>query len=130
MQFTHHAAITFNQSKMKNQNDIIQDVLAGMVGIGGIPSNEEFYAEFDMRVREALGIDPENRDLRAVDGLLPIRPDFSGEIFEENVQVDLDDLKKCGWDYAKKWLEEVREEKHQWANAFHNLKRALEGNGA
>ena len=61
---------------------------------------------------------------------LPIRPDFSGEIYPEHVQVDLKDLKKCGWDYAKKWLEEVREEKYQWANAFYNLKRALEGNEA
>jgi len=61
---------------------------------------------------------------------LPIRPDFSGDICQEHVKVDIEDLKKCGWDYAKKWLEEVREEKYQWANAFNNLKRALESNEA
>jgi hypothetical protein len=41
---------------MKNQIDIVKDIADGMIGIGGIPSNEEFYAEFDMRVREALRI--------------------------------------------------------------------------
>jgi hypothetical protein len=41
---------------MKNQIDIVKDIADGMIGIGGIPNNEEFYAEFDMRVREALRI--------------------------------------------------------------------------
>ena len=41
---------------MENQIEKINDVLIGMIGIGGIPSNEEFYAEFDMRVRKALKI--------------------------------------------------------------------------
>jgi hypothetical protein len=41
---------------MKNQIDIVKDIADGMIGIGGIPSNEDFYAEFDMRVREALRI--------------------------------------------------------------------------
>lgn len=41
---------------MKNQIEIVKDIADGMIGIGGIPSNEEFYAEFDMRVRAALRI--------------------------------------------------------------------------
>ena len=41
---------------MKNQIEIVKDIADGMIGIGGIPSNEEFYAEFDMRVRDALRI--------------------------------------------------------------------------
>jgi hypothetical protein len=41
---------------MKNQIEIVKDIANGMIGIGGIPSNEEFYAEFDMRVRAALRI--------------------------------------------------------------------------
>ena len=41
---------------MENHIDIVKDIADGMIGIGGIPSNEEFYAEFDMRVREALHI--------------------------------------------------------------------------
>jgi hypothetical protein len=41
---------------MENQIDIVKDIADGMIGIGGIPSNEEFYAEFDMRVRAALRI--------------------------------------------------------------------------
>ena len=41
---------------MKNQIEIVKKIADGMIGIGGIPSNEEFYAEFDMRVRDALRI--------------------------------------------------------------------------
>jgi hypothetical protein len=41
---------------MENQIDIVKDVADGMIGIGGIPTNEEFYAEFDFRVRVALRI--------------------------------------------------------------------------
>lgn len=41
---------------MENQIEIVKDIAEGMIGIGGIPSNEEFYAEFDMRVRAALRI--------------------------------------------------------------------------
>ena len=41
---------------MKNQIEIVKDIADGMYGIGGIPNNEEFYAEFDTRVKAALGI--------------------------------------------------------------------------
>ncbi|MCH8067822.1 MAG: hypothetical protein IID16_00915 [Candidatus Marinimicrobia bacterium] len=41
---------------MKNQEEIIIDVLKGMKGIGGVPGNEEFYAEFEMRAKAALGL--------------------------------------------------------------------------
>lgn len=41
---------------MKTPEEITQDVLDGMIGIGGCPSNEEFYAEFDDRLRRALSI--------------------------------------------------------------------------
>lgn len=37
----------------------IDDVIAiaeGMIGIGGIPSNEEFYSEFNFRVQSKLAI--------------------------------------------------------------------------
>jgi len=41
---------------MRNQIEIVKDIADGMYGIGGLPNNEEFYAEFDMRVKSALGI--------------------------------------------------------------------------
>lgn len=41
---------------MKTPEEITQDVLDGMLGIGGCLSNEEFYAEFDDRLRRALSI--------------------------------------------------------------------------
>jgi hypothetical protein len=41
---------------MSNQSELIHDVLKGMEGIGGVPSNQEFYSEFDFRVRTVLGI--------------------------------------------------------------------------
>ena len=41
---------------MENQIEIVKDIADGMIGIGGIPNNHEFYAEFDMRVRAALRI--------------------------------------------------------------------------
>lgn len=41
---------------LANQIEIVKDIANGMIGIGGVPSNKEFYAEFDMRVREVLAI--------------------------------------------------------------------------
>ena len=41
---------------MKNQIEIVKEILEGMIGIGGIPNNEEFYAEFNSRVMAKLGI--------------------------------------------------------------------------
>ena len=46
---------------MKNQIDIVREIADGMMGIGGVPNNKEFYDEFDMRVRAALNIDVSNR---------------------------------------------------------------------
>jgi len=42
--------------EMKSQIEIVKDISDGMIGIGGIPTNEEFYREFDMRVRASLRI--------------------------------------------------------------------------
>lgn len=42
---------------MKNAHETAQDVLDGMTEIGGVPSNKEFYNEFDARLRAALGFD-------------------------------------------------------------------------
>lgn len=42
---------------MKDQIEIAKDIADGMIGIGGIPGNEEFYQEFDRRVKAALNID-------------------------------------------------------------------------
>ena len=41
---------------MKNQIEIVKEIADGMNGIGGIPNNEEFYAEFNSRVMAKLGI--------------------------------------------------------------------------
>lgn len=41
---------------MKNQIEITKKVADAMIGIGGIPNNETFYREFDMHLRNALGI--------------------------------------------------------------------------
>jgi hypothetical protein len=38
---------------------IIRDILNGMIGIGGVPSDSDFYNEFDMRLRAALNIEQE-----------------------------------------------------------------------
>jgi len=35
---------------MENQIEIVKDIADSMIGIGGIPNNEEFYAEFNSRV--------------------------------------------------------------------------------
>lgn len=47
---------------MENQIEIVKDVADGMIGIGGIPNNEEFYAEFNSRVVAKLGIKTECKD--------------------------------------------------------------------
>ncbi len=39
---------------MEHHRKIINEILDGMEGIGGIPFNEEFYEEFDFRLRAAL----------------------------------------------------------------------------
>jgi ribosomal protein L33 len=44
---------------MKNQIEVVKDIAEGMIGIGGIPNNEEFYAEFNSRVTAKLGIKTE-----------------------------------------------------------------------
>lgn len=36
--------------------DKIKDVMRGMEGIGGVPTPPEYYAEFDLRVKAALGL--------------------------------------------------------------------------
>ena len=41
---------------MKNPLEITQDVLNGMIGIGGIPTNQEFYDEFNDRLKAALSL--------------------------------------------------------------------------
>ena len=46
-----------------NQIDIIKKIADDMIGIGGIPSNEEFYEEFNFRVQAALNIDPKRGDV-------------------------------------------------------------------
>ena len=52
---------------MKNQIEIVKDIADSMDGIGGIPTNKEFYAEFDMRVKEALNIEEEGEEKRVYD---------------------------------------------------------------
>jgi hypothetical protein len=37
-----------------NFESIVKDIAEGMIGIGGIPSANEFYSEFDFRLRAAL----------------------------------------------------------------------------
>lgn len=44
---------------MKNQIETVNLIAEGMIGIGGIPTNEEFYAEFNSRVTAQLGIKTE-----------------------------------------------------------------------
>ena len=40
--------------KQRIQIEIVKDIAEGMIGIGGMPTNVEFYNEFDMRLRSAL----------------------------------------------------------------------------
>ncbi len=44
---------------MENQIEIVRDIAEGMIGIGGVPNNKEFYAEFNSRVTAKLGIKTE-----------------------------------------------------------------------
>jgi ribosomal protein L33 len=44
---------------MESQIETVKDIADGMIGIGGIPNNEEFYAEFNSRVTAKLGIKTE-----------------------------------------------------------------------
>ena len=44
---------------MENQIEIVKDIADGMIGIGGIPNNKEFYVEFNSRVTYKLGIKTE-----------------------------------------------------------------------
>lgn len=39
-----------------NIKEKIEEVMKGMEGIGGVPTPSEYYAEFDMRVKSALGL--------------------------------------------------------------------------
>jgi hypothetical protein len=48
---------------MKNPLEITQDVLNGMIEIGGIPSNQSFYDEFNDRLKAALNLPHVGRTL-------------------------------------------------------------------
>lgn len=39
-----------------NQIEIVKQIANDMIGIGGIPTNQEFYDEFIFRVEDALNI--------------------------------------------------------------------------
>jgi hypothetical protein len=60
MAITYTMLCAVNFKDMKNRTMTIEqkilDVMKGMEGIGGIPTPEEYFAEFDMRVASALGL--------------------------------------------------------------------------
>lgn len=43
---------------MKDHIQLVIDILEVMMGIGGVQTDEEFYLEFDMRLRSVLEISP------------------------------------------------------------------------
>ena len=60
---------------MKNPLEITQYVLNGMIGIGGIPTNQEFYDEFNDRLKEALSVSDvvgQSEQLKAKERLVEI----------------------------------------------------------
>ena len=44
------------KSEAKEEQPLSEYIKEYLIGIGGIPTNEQLYQEFDMHVREALGI--------------------------------------------------------------------------
>jgi hypothetical protein len=46
-----------------NHIDIVKKIANDMIGIGGIPSNQEFYEEFNFRVQEALKINSKRGEI-------------------------------------------------------------------
>ena len=48
-----------------------------------------------------------------------------GTVDKDLFEINKDDLINSSWDFAHKWIEELRKEKHQWANAYYNLKKTL-----
>lgn len=57
--------------------------------------------------------------METVEKKLP-KPNF-GEVNQELVKVNTEEIRDMSATYLASWLEEVREEKYQWANAFHHL---------
>lgn len=45
-----------SSKNIKNQINIVKKIADDMIGIGGVPSNNEFYEEYNMRIKEALQI--------------------------------------------------------------------------
>ena len=43
---------------MKNHIDIVIDIVEEMLRVGGVQTDEEFYREFDIRLRAVLNISP------------------------------------------------------------------------
>lgn len=95
--------------EQKNNSNLIEDAANTAQKCGLLPSEL-------LQQRDEL--------LEVLESMTKINPDFSGIIHSEQVKVDLEDLKKCGWEYAQKWLEELRLEKHKWANSYHNLRES------
>jgi hypothetical protein len=69
--YANHYGIPRNPYNQRPDNfdDKIIGVLKGMVGIGGVPSAKEFWAEFEMRAKAALGLlmSPDVRPLSTVE---------------------------------------------------------------
>jgi hypothetical protein len=100
---------------MTTPEEKVNDILIGMIGIGGIPSNEDFYAEFDMRLREALGIEQLPEPSQPEDKLrewLPINetniPKERSLLLTSSKVIVIGDYYKEIWriDGATKWIGE------------------------
>lgn len=64
---------------MNGQIDTVKKIADGMIGIGGVPTNEEFYAEFDARVRAALNINKSDLICGAPKEFLPCNVNDCGK---------------------------------------------------
>lgn len=49
-----------------NQFEIVKEILDEMLEIGGIPTNEEFYSEFNFRLKSKLGIDDKTSTINEI----------------------------------------------------------------
>lgn len=86
-----------------NQIEIVKEILDEMLEIGGIPTNEEFYTEFNFRLQSRLNIDNEIvnvLDTKIIKTLIKYNDYLFTFIDKDNVGVGTEDDDVIKW-YSK-----------------------------
>lgn len=84
---------------MKNPFEITKEVLIGMDGIGGIPTNQQFYNEFNDRLRAALSLSEDDNSLPSLDCIEKMAANSLSEA-QQHTTICINDGEEGIWETA------------------------------